>query len=84
MTSDGGRGGEPNAQDASDDHGLREPTEAQGVLLVALSASAKSALSGLRGKHSATCRGKALPDVISADCALVRREILRLAATNQL
>jgi len=53
-------------------------------LLVALSASAKSPLSGLRGKHSGTCRGKALPDVISAHCALVRREILRLAVTNQL
>ena len=51
---------------------------------MALSASAKSPLSGLRGKHSATCRRKALPNVISADCALVRREILRLAATNQL
>jgi hypothetical protein len=63
---------------------MLELTKRQVAALVALPASAKSTLSGARGKVPATCRGKALSDVISADRALVRREVLRLAATNQL
>jgi hypothetical protein len=58
-------------QDASHDPAPNEPTEAQAALLVALSASAKSPLSGLPGKHSGTCGGKAFPDVVAADRALV-------------